>query len=174
MRPTLVLLVALLAVAPPARTQTMVPPNTRVRVVSWNGQRVIGRLADARGDTLVVVQDGLLWSPTFRIPVDGRTRVDVSRGKYVHAGRVIGGALLGALGGFLAVTLVPGLSKTECSADVCGTSAAVGEGLIVGLAAGFTLGLLTRADRWEAVLPPVRVGFGSDNRRARLAIALSF
>lgn len=174
MRPTLLLLVAIVILAPPIRAQTTVPPNSRVRVVAWNGDRVVGRLAEARGDTLVVVQDGLLWNPTLRIPLDRTTRVEVSRGKYVHPARVIGGALLGAVGGFLAVSVVPGLTNTECSADVCGTSPAIAEAMFIGVAGGVVLGILTPADRWEAVPAPVRVGFGSGVREARVGVSLTF
>lgn len=173
-RATLALLAALLVAAPAAQAQTTLPLNSRVRVVSWNGQRVIGRLAEARGDTLIVIQDGLLWNPTFRIPFDRMTRVEISRGKYVHPGRVIGGALLGAVGAFIVVNVVPGLTTTECSVDVCSTGPAFFPAMFVGVAGGFALGVLTPADRWEAVPTPLRVGFGGDGRHARLGVSVAF
>ena len=173
-RAKLAFLATLLVAASDVAAQSTLAANSRVRVVSWNGQRVIGRLAKIRGDTLIVVQDGLLWNPTYRIPVDRATRVEVSRGKYVHPARVIGGALLGAAAGVLTVHVVPGLTKTRCSADVCGTSSAVGEGMVIGAAAGVVLGVLTPADRWEAVPKPVRLGLGGDARQARLGVSLSF
>ena len=173
-RAKLGLLATLVIIPPRVHAQTSLPENARVRVTSWNGERVIGRLAEVRGDTLVVVQDGLLWNPMYRIPVDRRTRVDISRGKYVHPGRVIGGAVLGAVGAFMAVSLVPGLTRTRCSGDVCSTSPAIDEALFVGVAGGVILGVLTPGDRWETVHSPVRVGLGGDARHARLGVSLAF
>ena len=170
-RVVLMLLATLLLAAPTIQAQATLPANARVRVTSWNGERVIGRLAEVRGDTIVLVQDGLLWNPTFRIPVDRRTRVDVSRGKYVHAGRVIGGALLGVVGGFIAGMV---FTTTECSGDVCGTGPAFPAAMAIGIAGGVMLGVLTPADRWEAVPSPVRVGLGGDARHGRLGVSLAF
>ena len=170
-RARLALLATLLIVAPGIQAQATLAANARVRVSSWNGQQVIGRLAEVRGDTLVVIKDGLLWNPTYRIPLDRRTRVDVSRGKYVHPGRVIGGALLGALGGYIAGIFIP---TTECSGDVCGTGPAFPAAMAIGVAGGVVLGVLTPADRWEAVSPPVRVGVGGDARHARIGVSLAF
>jgi hypothetical protein len=173
-RAKVALLATLLIAAPAIQAQTTLPANARVRVTSWNGQRVIGRLAEVRGDTLMVVKDGLLWNPTYRIPLDRGTRVDVSRGKYVHAGRVIGGALLGAVAGFITVVAVPGISTTECSGDVCGTGPAFPAAMAIGVAGGIMLGVLTPADRWEAVHSPVRIGFGGDGQHGRLGVSLAF
>ena len=170
-RATLALLATLLIVAPRVHAQSTIPANARVRITSWNGQRVIGRLAEVHGDTLIVIQHGVLWSPTFRIPVDRRTRVDVSRGKYVHPGRVIGGALLGVVGGFIAGMV---FSTTQCSGDVCGTGPAFPAAMAIGIAGGVILGVLTPADRWEGVPSPVRVGLGGDARRARVGVSLAF
>ena len=171
MRRTLIAAFATLGmVAPAVHAQSNIPANARVRVVSWNGQQVIGRLAETRGDTLVVVKDGLLWNPTYRIPVDRTTRVDVSRGKYVHPGRVVGGVLLGGLGGYIAGSLI---SITKCSGDVCGTGPAFPAALASGVAGGVMLGVFTPADRWEAVPKPVRVGFGGDGRHARVGVSLA-
>jgi hypothetical protein len=160
--------------APAIQAQTTVPVNSRVRVTMRDGQVAIGRLTEVRGDTLVVIDDGVLLDSKYRITTDRMTRVDVSRGKYVHAGRVVGGALLGAVGGVLTVSFVPRLAKTRCSGDVCGTGSAVVEGMVIGAAAGIVLGILTPADRWEAVPSPVRIGFGGDGRHARLGVSFAF
>ena len=170
-RAQLALLATLLTAAPGIQAQSPLTANARVRVSSWNGQQVIGRLAEVRGDTLIVIKDGLLWNPTYRIPVDRTTRVDVSRGKYVHAGRVIGGALLGALGGYIAGFFI---STTECSGDVCGTGPAFPAANAIGVAGGVMLGVFTPADRWEPVPKPVRVGLGGDGRHARVGVLLAF
>jgi hypothetical protein len=100
-------------------------------------------------------------------------RIDVSRGKYVSAGRVFGGALLGAIGALAAVVVVPGLAE-HCSADVCDFGSGFAAAMLVGIAGGVTLGVLTPADRWEAVPSPLRVGAGGGVRRARLGVSLSF
>ena len=164
----------LLVAVPTIHAQTTVPVNSRVRVTMRNGEGVTGRLAEVRGDTLIVIDEGLLFSSQYRIPAASTRRVDVSRGKAVSPVRVIGGALLGAAAGTLVVGVVPGLSKMECSADVCGAGPAFTEGLLVGTLGGVLLGVLTPADRWEAVPSPVRIGFGGDGRQARLAVSLAF
>ena len=162
---------ALLIAAPAAHAQTNVPANSRVRVELRNGDHVIGRLTDVQADTLVVIDDGLVWDSKHRIPADRMRRIDVSRGKYVHAGRVIGGALLGAVAGFIGGLVV---STTECSGDVCGTGSAFPATMAIGVAGGVVLGVLTPADRWEAVPSPVRVGFGGGSREARVGLSVTF
>ena len=65
-----------------------------------------------------MIDDGLIWDSKYRIPANRMRRIDVSRGKYVHAGRVIGGALLGAVGAFVAVIGEAGLGKSRLLAEV--------------------------------------------------------
>jgi len=163
----------LLIATPRAHAQTHLPANSRVRVEFQDGHHVIGRLTDVRADTLVVVDDGLIWDSKYRIPADRMRRLDVSRGKYVHAGRVIGGALLGAVAGYVAALVVPGVGM-QCSADLCESGAGLAAAILVGIAGGVTLGMLTPADHWEAVPRPVRVGAGGDRQYTRLGISLAF
>lgn len=172
-RAMLVAIATLAIAAPVLHAQTTVPVNSRVRVEFGHGERVIGKLTENRGDTLVVIDDGLILASKYRIPADRMRRIDVSRGKYVSAGRVFGGALLGALGGWIAAMVVPGIA-TQCSADLCETGSGFALAMLVGIAGGVTLGVLTPADRWEAVPSPVRIGFGGDAQRARLGVSLSF
>lgn len=172
-RAMLVAITTLAMVTPVLHAQTTVPVNSRVRVSMRNGEHVIGRLTEVRGDTLVVIDDGVLLHSKYRIPADRMRRIDVSRGKYVSAGRVFGGALLGALGGYVAAFLVPGVAE-QCSADVCGTGSGFAAAIFVGIAGGVTLGVLTPADRWEAVPSPVRVGFGGGFREARVGLSVTF
>ena len=159
--------------APAVHAQTTVPVNSRVRIEFGNGERVIGELTEKRGDTLVVIDEGLILDSKYRIPADRVRRVDVSRGKYVSAGRVFGGALLGAVAGYIAGLVVPGIA-TQCSADLCETGAGLPLAMLVGIAGGVTLGVLTPADRWEAVPSPVRVGFGGGFREARVSLSVTF
>jgi small nuclear ribonucleoprotein (snRNP)-like protein len=163
----------LLIAAPGVHAQTSLPANSRVRVELRDGHRVIGRLTHVSSDTLVVIDEGLILDSTHRIPTDRMRRIDVSRGKYVHAGRVIGGGLLGAVGAFVLAALVPGLVD-QCSADVCESGAGLGVAMLVGIAGGVTLGMLTPADHWEAVPPPVRVGSGGHAQYRRIGISLAF
>jgi small nuclear ribonucleoprotein (snRNP)-like protein len=172
-RAMLVAITTLAMATPVLHAQTTVPVNSRVRVSMRNGEHVIGRLTEVRGDTLVVIDNGVLLNSKYRIPADRMRRIDVSRGKHVSAGRVFGGALLGALGGYVAANVVPGIAM-QCSADVCGTGSGFAAAMLVGIAGGVTLGVLTPADRWEAVPSPVRVGFGGDPGRPRLGVSLSF
>jgi hypothetical protein len=161
----------LLIAAPTAYAQTNVPVNSRVRVELRNGQHVTGRLTDVRADTLVVIDDGLVWDSNHRIPADRMRRIDVSRGKYVHAGRVVGGALLGAVAGFIGGLVT---ATSECDGDVCGYGSTFPAAIAIGIAGGVTLGVLTPADRWEAVPSPVRVGVAGDGRHARLGLSFAF
>lgn len=169
----LVCLTTLLFVAPVMRAQTSVPPDSRVRVTLRDERRVTGKLSDVRGDTLVVIGDGLLFHPTWRVPGDQTKSVEVSRGKYRSAGRVVAGGLLGAGLAFLATRTIPGLVDDECSADVCSSPSVAGP-VFVGFLGGGVLGAFSRGDRWESVPRPVRVGFGGEPDGARLGIAFAF
>ena len=172
-RAMLAAIATLLIAAPAIRAQTTVPVNSRVRVEFGDGERVIGKLTENRGDTLVVIDEGLIWDSKYRIPADRMRRIDVSREKYVSAGRLFGGALLGALGALVTVAVVPGLVE-YCSGDTCDLGSGFAAAMLVGIAGGVTLGYLTPADRWEAVPSPVRVGVGGGGQRARLGISLAF
>jgi hypothetical protein len=119
MRLTPSLFAALLLVVPGTGAQTIVPADSRVRATLQDGEQVIGRIAEVRGDTLVVIRDGLLRHSRARLHADQVTRVDVSRGKYVSAERVISGGLLGALVGLVVVRLMPESNTVRCSGDVC-------------------------------------------------------
>ena len=171
-RASLAVITTLLIAAPAIHAQTTVPLNSRVRVEFGDGERVIGTLTGDRGDTLIVIRDGLLWDSKYRIPARRITRVDVSRGKHVSRGRVVGSAVLGAVGGMLMVYVIPELSS-QCSDDVCAGPRAM-EAMVVGAASGVIIGSLIPVDRWEAVPRPVRVGLGGDARHARLGISLAF
>lgn len=172
-RAMLVAMATLAVAAPALYAQTNLPPNSRVRVELRDGGHVIGRLTEVRADTLVVIDEGLILASKYHIPADRMRRVDVSRGKYVSAGRVFGGALLGAVGGYIAAFLVPGVAH-QCSADVCESGSGLAAAILVGIAGGVTLGYLTPADRWEAVPSPVRIGLGGDARNARLGVSFAF
>jgi hypothetical protein len=172
-RAMLAAIATLLMAAPSVYTQTNVPANSRVRVEMRDGHHVIGRLTDVRADTLVVIDDGLILDSKYHIPGNQVRRIDVSREKYVSAGRVVGGALVGAVAGYVAAFLVPGLAQ-QCSADVCESGSGLAAAILVGIGAGVTLGYLTPADRWEAVPSPVRVGLGGDATHARVGILIAF
>ena len=167
------LLIPLLLVASALRAQATLPVDSRVRVSLRNGSTVTGRLAAIRGDTLVVVEDGLVLHLTARIPADRMTRIEMSRGEYTHPGRVFGGAVLGAVGSLVLIYAVPGLVDDGCSGDVCsGPSFEVP--LFIGAIAGAILGGLDKADRWESVPVPIRLGFDSGLQRAHVGVAIAF
>ena len=172
-RASFALLIPLLVAASTVRAQTTVPVDSRVRVSLRNGSTVTGRLAAIRGDTIVVVEDGLVLHLTARIPADRMTRIEMSRGEYTHPGRVFGGAVLGAVGSLVLIGVVPGLVDDGCSGDVCsGPSLTVP--LAIGTIAGAILGGLDKADRWESVPVPVRLGFGGGFQRTHIGIAVAF
>ena len=172
-RATLAAVATVLIAAPSVYGQTNLPANSRVRVELRDGSHVVGRLTHIESDTLVVIDEGLILDSRHRIPTDRMRRLDVSRERYVHPGRVIGGAVLGAVGALVAAALIPGLVE-ECSGDVCDSGAGLAAAMLVGIAGGAALGYLTPADRWEAVPSPVRLGFGGDARHARVGISVAF
>ncbi|HJU69282.1 MAG TPA: hypothetical protein VJ650_13660, partial [Gemmatimonadaceae bacterium] len=130
-----------------------------------------GRLAEVRGDTITVLKsNGLL----IGVPGDLTRSVAVSRGKRPSVGRVIVGALSGVTASLLATAVIPGLTVTKCSADVCSTSPAFEEALFIGLVGGSLVGAMLTTDRWETVARPVRVGFAGGVRKARVGVALTF
>src|SRR5688572_15196865 len=174
MRPALVLFAALLLVAPDIRAQATLPVDSRVRVTLQNGQQVTGRVGEVRGDTIVLIEDGLLRHPRVRLHADQLTRVDVSVAKQVSASRVIGGALMGALGGLIVKRLMPTPTALRCDADICFTDEKSNAPVLVGAGGGFVLGLLIPVDRWRAVPPPVRIGLYGDFRHTHFGVSLAF
>ena len=174
MRVTLALFVTLLISAPAVRTQATVAADSRVRVTLQHGQQVIGRVAEVRGDTVVVIKDGLLWRPRVVLRADQMTGVDVSRGKYVSVGRVIAGGLVGALGGLIVYRLMPEPTSYRCSGDVCITKEKSKAPFLIGASGGVILGVVLPVDQWQAVPPPVRLGLGGDFRQARLGVSFAF
>ena len=173
-RAVLALLATLLIGAPRIQAQTTLPVDSRLRVTLQDGQQVIGRVAETRGDTVVVIKDGMLRQPRVRLHADQITRVDVSRGKYVSVGRVIGGGLVGALVGLVVVRLTPEPTTLRCDGDICRTDPKSNAAVLVGAAGGVLLGLVVPVDRWHPVAPPVRVGLGGDARQARLGFSFAF
>jgi hypothetical protein len=133
--------------------------------------KVTGQLVEVRGDTVVVVKsNGLL----IAVPGSLTRSIAVSRGKRASVGRVIGGALSGAAASLLATAVIPGLSVTKCSADICYTSPAFENALFIGLVGGSMLGAILVVVRWETVPAPVRVGFGGGFRETRVGVSLTF
>jgi hypothetical protein len=167
------LLTTLLAATSVAWAQATVPADSRVRVSLRDGSQVTGKLSEVRGDTLIVISDGMLFHPTWRVSADETKSVEVSRGRERSGEHVLAAALLGAGLGALAALAVPGLADDGCSGDVCdGPSLAVP--MLLGLSIGAALGGLSRVDRWETLSTPVRLGFGVAPEGARLGLSLAF
>ena len=174
-----VLIVALLA-APSSSAQTdaalQVAVGSRVRVRTAGQHTFIGELTEARGDTLVI--HGSAWPLTSRrtVVLDSSARVDISRGRYVSGQRVIGYALGGA--GAVVVwyaLFVQAVFDDVCPLSECELSGAdYAEAAGIGAAAGALLGVIMRAERWERVRSPLRVGLDPSHRQARVTVALTF
>lgn len=173
------LIVALLA-APSASAQTdtalQVAVGSRVRVRTPGQHTFIGELTEARGDTLVIRRSA--WPLTSRrtVVLDSSARVDISRGRYVSGQRVIGYALGGA--GVVVVwyaLFVQGVFDDLCPLSECELSGSdYAEAAGIGAAAGALLGVIMRAERWERVRSPLRVGVDPSHRQARVTVALAF
>ena len=175
MRGALIAVLTTLALTAPAAIgqTTTVSADSRVRVSLKDGRRVTGTLSEMRGDTLVIISDGRLFRPTWKVAAGQAGRVEVSRGKYRSSGRILAGTLAGAGGGILAALTIDGLVDDGCSGDVCSGPSVTGP-MLIGAAAGGVLAALVRVDRWEPVPTPVRLGVGAAPQRARLVISFSF
>ena len=173
------LIVALLA-APSSSAQTntalQVAVGSRVRVRTAGQQTFIGELTEARGDTLVIRRSAWSLGSRTTVVLDSFARVDVSRGRYVSSRRVVGYALGGA--GVMVVwyaVFVQGLFDDLCPFSECELSGSdYAEAAGIGAAAGALLGVMMRAERWERVRNPLRVGIDPSHRQARLTVALTF
>jgi hypothetical protein len=168
-RAVLAIVTTLLVALRGAAAQTTLQADARVRVSLRDGHPVIGRLAEVRGDTLVVIRDGVFFHPTYRLAPDVTTRVDVSQGKYVSSGYVLAGMLLG-LGGAFVFSMLNG---PECSGDVC-SSELEAKTLFLGGVAGALLPVAFPIDRWEPIPRPIRLGLGGGLRHGRLGGTIAF
>ncbi|HEU5184625.1 MAG TPA: hypothetical protein VFU01_08650 [Gemmatimonadaceae bacterium] len=172
------LIVALLA-APSSSAQTdtalQVAVGSRVRVRTPHSGTLIGELTEARGDTLVIRNSA--WPLTSRtVVLDPSARVDVSRGRYVSGRRVLGYAL-GCAGATVVLyeLFIDDVVDDFCPLGGCelsGSDYARAAG--IGAAAGAVLGVILRAERWERVRSPLRVGVDPSHRQARFTVALTF
>ena len=172
-------LIAMLVAASTATAQTdsapQWPVDSRVRIRTMSNQTVVGRLAEVRGDTLVIRKEGALFRPWKRILADSARQIEVSRDRYISAGRVVGGALAGAAAmvamGFVMDAVMPDL----CTGDGCEDSRAIHTDVVVlGAAVGAIGGAMYLADRWEEVPKPVRVSVAPARGQARVVFSLSF
>jgi hypothetical protein len=173
------LIIALLA-APSSSAQTetalQVAVGSRVRVRAAGQHTFIGELTEARGDTLVIRRSSGPLASRTTVVLDSSARVEVSRGRYVSGQRVLGYAL----GGAGATVLWYALFMNAVVDDVCPLSECempatdYAEAAGIGAAAGALLGVILRAERWERVRSPLRVGVDPSHRQARVTVALTY
>jgi hypothetical protein len=148
------------------------PIGSRVRVWTAPGRNVAGELTEVRGDTLIVTKTGIS-SHSWTLHVDSARRIEVSRGRYVSADRIVAGALLGAASVLAFVSLFDAAIPDLCPWEQCAESGPTNAQLtMMGAAAGAVAGAMRLADRWEEVSKPVRVSIVPQHREARVAIAV--
>jgi hypothetical protein len=160
MRPTiLVLLVGAFAgsVTPlTAQTTGQLQVGARVRLVSLEGKRTVGRLAGFTDDSVSLV------SSAHAVAFDQLSKVEVSGGKRRLRGAMIGGALglvIGAVSGGLAGSALYREARSDCDNVVCvvvadphiGAAAGVYAGGALGLLTGALVGSMVKNERWVDV-----------------------
>jgi hypothetical protein len=173
-----VVAVALVAASPvsaQADTASTWPIGSRVRVSTLATGKVVGKLSEVRGDTLVIRKGSGLIKFRRKVHADSTLSMEISRDRYVSGRRVAGGALAGAVGGVLLTMLL-----TEAVGDICVLGECsppdpdYGRAAVIGLVGGAAAGAVSLVDRWEKVPSPVRVGFEPSRRQARVALTLAF
>jgi hypothetical protein len=132
----------------------------RVRIRVETGDRVVGKLAEVRGDTLLIQEDGVWFAPRTRVPMSSVHRIEVSRGRYISGRNLTVGILAGVAFGFFTLLIVEDQMQNVCIFGDCSDpSGDVANAVLLGAGAGLVLGLTKRADRWaEVPAHPVRVG----------------
>ena len=150
------------------------PVDSRVRVHTTNNRTVIGRLAEVRGDTLVIRDQWALFGGRKRVLAASVQRIDVSREQYISAGRAVGGAVAGAATmvamGYLYDAVLPDLCGQGCKE----TSPIQPDLIAMGALLGAMGGAMNMADRWEEIPRPVRVNVAPDRGEARIVLSFSF
>lgn len=174
----LAVLMALLVSAPlvSAQSDSVVgwPVGSRVRVWTAAHRHVVGELSEVRGDTLIITKTGMSRHQ-WRLHADSTQRVEISRGQYVSAERVVGGALGGAAASLLMYVLMDNAIPDWCTGDGCSESDPdYFQTAAIGAAVGAALGAMRLADRWEDAPKPVRVSIAPTHRQARVALSLAF
>jgi hypothetical protein len=151
------------------------PVATRVRVQTASNRTVVGQLAEVRGDTLVIQEEWALFGGRKRVPVESVRRIEISRDRYISAGRVVGGALGGAAAAVLTAFLVDAVMPDLCTGDGCEDTSPIQPDLIaLGAVLGALGGVIDRADRWEQLPRPIRVNVAPERGEARLVLSFSF
>lgn len=160
---------ALLAAPPTLRAQSVeeIAPGTRMRAVDAASGRVVGTLAEIRGDTLVVRSGRGEREHLVTLSVSSLRRLQVSRGtpsRPLSALQGAGiGAVSGAVGGVAGVTLARLSFDDDCDGtedDLLCLSGArwtligVVIGAPLGAAWGAAIGFVFPQERWRSL--PIR------------------
>jgi hypothetical protein len=152
------------------------PVGERVRVWTSPFQKVVGKLAEVRGDTLVVHRPGPFFTTkASKVVADSAVRIDVSKGRRLSVAHAAIGALAGA---GLAVVLTGAVDHAvgdfcmlgECSEsdpDIAGAA-------LLGAAMGAVAGALKLEDRWREFPVPGRVQIAPSARGASIGLSFAF
>lgn len=175
MRRHLAVAAVALLVAGPLRAQSDTastwPVGSRVRVSTQTTRKVVGKLSEVRGDTLVIRTGSGLIRFRRKVHADSSLSIEISRERYVSARRIAGGALAGAIGGVLLSVVLDEAVGDICVFGECSTSDPdYARGALIGGVGGALAGAMSFADRWEKVPSPVRVSVEPGGRRAQLGL----
>ena len=151
------------------------PVGSRVRVSTQTTRKIVGKLSEVRGDTLVIRTGSGLIKFRRKVHVDSTLNVEISRGQYVSANRVAGGALAGAVGGVLLTMVLSEAMGDLCVLGECSSrDTDYGRAAVIGGVGGALAGAMSLADRWEQVRTPLRVSFQPGRQQARVALTFAF
>lgn len=157
---------ALLALPMEVRGQSAaeLAPGTRVRLVADAGTgRLVGTVAESRGDSLVVLSGRGEGERRVALPLSSLRTVQVSRGTPSRAVSALHWAALGVVGGSLAgvagVTLGRLTSDESCEGTADDLCLSGGEWTLIGVMIGAPMGALWGAalgfvfprERWRSI-----------------------
>jgi hypothetical protein len=171
-----------------AQSAADLAPGTRVRIVDPASGRVVGTVAERRGDTLVVLSGQGDRERAVTLSVSSIRRLHVSRGtpsrpvSALQFGAL--GLVSGSVGGLVGATVPNFVSGERCDPRVDELCFTTGESVVLGLIAGAPMGLAIGAvagflfpqERWRSVslqnAPTVTVSGRGDGVQLGLSIPL--
>jgi hypothetical protein len=152
------------------------PVGERVRVWTSAFHKVVGKLAEVRGDTLVVLRPGPFFTTKeSKVVADSAVRVDVSKGRRLSVAHAAIGALAGAGLAVVATGAVDHVVPDVCVLGACTESDPdVAGAALVGAALGAVAGALKLEDRWRELPMPGRVQIAPSASGASIALSFAF
>lgn len=160
-----------------AAAQVFLPPaGARVRVTLASSEKLVGTLAGAHRDTLLVRPVDA--QEARALPLGTLTRLEVSRGIHSRTGRgaligLVGGAAAGAAGGMIACAGGNCVHNGEDLTTLVPVALGIGTG-VLGAGVGALLGSGVRGESWATVpLPRSHASLNLRGRPEGLRLALT-